>query len=83
MPYAHALIELPDGSKLKRGDEVSEDVLSADDYAYLVEGGAISDEEYDPAADVAPAPKYVEIDGVRYIQVAEAHGVDREEIDNA
>jgi hypothetical protein len=64
--YAHALIELPDGTKYDRGDEVPEDAFSAEDLEYLRDGGSLSDEPYDPAADIVPPPEYVEIDGVRY-----------------
>ena len=69
MPYAHALIELPDGTKFQRGDEVPAKV--AKDHTDLVEGGAIQDTEYDPAVDVSEAPAVVEIEGARYIKVSD------------
>jgi len=65
--YAHALINDPrSGKRYQQGDEVPEDLPGFDE---LVEGGAISAEEYDPAADVLSAPDYVEVEGVRYVKV--------------
>jgi hypothetical protein len=66
MAYAHALIELEDGTRIQRGDTVKKDVPGYDD---LVESGAVSDEKYDPAQDASPAPDEVELDGVRYVKV--------------
>lgn len=76
MAYAHALIEVPvdpeDATKgvvkYGRGDEVPADLPGYDE---LVEGGSIRDEVYDPEADKSPAPDTVEIDGVKYIKVAD------------
>jgi hypothetical protein len=76
MAYAHALIEVPvdpeDASKgvvkYSRGEEVPADLPGFDE---LVEGGSIADEPYDPEADKVPAPDTVEIDGVRYVKVAD------------
>ena len=79
MPYAHALIENPeDGTKFRRGDEVPAKFAKAN--PELVEGGAIRDEEYDPAVDVSPMPDEVEIDGARYIKVSDA--ADTEDVHN-
>lgn len=72
MAYAHAVIELDDRT-IQRGDKVSKsDFNDADRYAELVEGGAISDSHYDPAADEVPPPDVVEIDGVRYVKTKDA-----------
>ena len=76
MAYAHALIEIPVDSedasqgviKYGRGDEVPADLPGYDD---LVEGGSISEAPYDPEADKVPAPDVVEIEGVRYVKVAD------------
>lgn len=72
MAYAHARIEVRNEDDsvtiYDRGDEVPEDI---DGYDEMVEAGSISDEEYDPAADVSPPPDYVEIDGVRYEKVTD------------
>lgn len=65
--YAHALINDPrTGQRYQQGDEVPEELPGFDE---LVEGGAVSTEPYDPAADVLPPPATVEIEGVRYIKV--------------
>lgn len=63
--YAHALIELHNRT-IHRGDEVQEDELTPEDFAALVEGEALRDEEYYAAADVSATPDVIEIDGVRY-----------------
>lgn len=76
MAYAHALIEVPVDpedatqgvTKYNRGDEVPADLPGYDE---LVEGGSISDEPYDPENDKTPAPETVEIDGVKYVKVAD------------
>lgn len=65
MPYAHALIELSDGTRVKRGDPVEGEF---DGYDALVESGAISDEPYDEESDKVGAPETVEIDGVVYVK---------------
>jgi hypothetical protein len=63
--YAHALIELGDRT-IQRGEEVYEDDFTPDDWAALVEGGALSDDEYDEKSDEVPMPDEVVIDGIRY-----------------
>lgn len=76
MAYAHALIEVAvdpeDSSKgytrYARGDEVPTDLPG---YDALVDGGAISDDPYDPAQDKVDPPQTVEIDGVKYVQVTD------------
>ena len=76
MAYAHALIEVPvdpeDATKgvvkYDRNDEVPADLPGYDE---LVAGGSVSDEPYDPETDKVPAPDVVEIDGVRYVKVAD------------
>lgn len=65
MPYAHAVIEL-EARTVQRGDEVSKDDFSAESWEELLDGGAVSDEPYDEAADVVPPPDVVEIDGIKY-----------------
>lgn len=74
MPFAHAVIDAPDGTRYQRGDEVDESkfVSHEEELAELRDGGAIRDEDYDPAADVSPAPDVVEIDGVKYVKTADA-----------
>lgn len=67
--YAHALIELADGSKIPRDSEVDPDLVEGFDE--LVEAGSISAEKYDPKTDVVPAPESVEIDGVKYVKVTD------------
>lgn len=70
MPYfAHALIELEDGSRIQRGDTVPDELPGLED---LLESGAVSEDEYDAEADVAGPPEYVEIDGVRYVKTSDA-----------
>ena len=74
--YAHALIEVPvdpeDASKgvtrYKRGVKVPNDLPGMDD---LIEGGSVSEEQYDPAVDKSDAPEIVEIEGHRYIKVSD------------
>lgn len=68
MAYAHALIELEDGTRIQRGDTVPDDLPGFEE---LVEAGSLSDDEYDPAADVAPAPEVIEIDGVKYVKASD------------
>lgn len=65
MAYAHALIELEDGTRIQRGQEVSEEIPGYDE---LVEAGSIRDEEYDPAEDEVGPPEFVEVGGVRYLK---------------
>jgi hypothetical protein len=63
--YAHAVIEDPESDKIwERGDTI--DSADAERLGLDPEYGAVSEEEYDPAADANEPPKYVEIDGVRY-----------------
>lgn len=77
MAYAHAVIEYPvdaeDLSKgvvrLNPGDEVPED---APGYDELVDGGSVRDEPYDPANEPKLMPKFIEIDGVRYVQTGDS-----------
>lgn len=84
MAYAHALIEVPvdpeDSSKgvvrYARGEEVPSDLPG---YDYLVEGGSISEGEYDPESDRAPAPDVVEIDGVKYVKVSDGAAQENED----
>jgi hypothetical protein len=72
MAYAHAVIELDDRT-IQRGEKVSEsDFNDADRYAELVEGGSISDADYDEAEDEVPPPDVVEIDGVRYVKTKDS-----------
>lgn len=66
MAFAHALIELEDGTRIQRGETVPDDVPGLDE---LREAGSVSDEEYDPEQDVTGPPETVEIQGVRYVQV--------------
>jgi len=61
--YAHALIELADGSRVERGEVVPDNVDGLDE---LKDAGSVREDEYDPASDVPPPPQFVEIDGVRY-----------------
>jgi hypothetical protein len=63
--YAHAVIELED-ARYERGDEVPEDALSAEEIAELAEGGAVSEDPYDPEVDKVGPPATVVIDGVTY-----------------
>ena len=80
MPYAHALIENPeDGTKYRRGDEVPAKFVKAN--PDLVEGGAISDDPYDPQVDVSPPPAEVQIEGARYIKVEDS--ADTEDVRDA
>lgn len=72
MPVAHAVIEVED-RKYQRGDDVPEDLPGYDE---LVEGGAVSDEPYDPAQDEAGPPEELEIDGVVYRRVSDGADVD-------
>lgn len=67
MAYAHAVIELSDRT-IQRGEQVAEEVFSAETYAALVEGGALSDNEYDASSDKNEPPDVIEIDGVRYMK---------------
>lgn len=64
--YAHARIEDPENPALhwERGDEVSD--ADVERLGLDPEYGAVSDVEYDEAADAPPAPDYIFIDGVRY-----------------
>jgi hypothetical protein len=73
--YAHALIELEDGTRYQRGETVPEDV---DGIEELMEAGSVSEAEYDPAADVSPAPEVVEIDGVKYVKASD--GAEAEDV---
>ena len=68
MPYAHALIELENGDLIERGEEVTGEIEGYDE---LVEGGSISDEEYDPAQDEVGPPETVVIDGITYVQASD------------
>lgn len=68
MLYAHAVIELPDGSKIQRGAQVPEDLEGLDE---LVEAGSVSEDSYDPAADKVDPPDVVEIEGFRYIKATD------------
>jgi hypothetical protein len=75
--YAHAVIDAPNGKRYERGDEIDESdfVVKDDDtdhVAELLDGGSLSEEDYDPAADEVPAPDVVEIDGVRYVKTTDA-----------
>ena len=72
--YAHAIIEV-DGQKYHRGDSVPEDVPGFDE---LVEGGAVSENEYDAKVDVVPPPASVEIEGVVYKRVSDESDSDAE-----
>lgn len=72
--YAHAVIECPDGSKIRRGAEVVDDLEGFDS---LVEYGSVSEEPYDEAADKV-VPEEVEIDGVRYVRSHDSAGVEGE-----
>jgi hypothetical protein len=69
---AHARIEDPeDPTRVwDRGDEVSAE--DAERLGLERQFGAVSEEEYDPAADKNEPPQYVEIDGVRYERNAPA-----------
>lgn len=81
MPYAHAVIDAPNGHRFERGDEVDLDAFvvkdddgtdaSPDIVANLYEGGALSDEPYDSSVDEVPAPEIVEIDGVKYVKASD------------
>jgi hypothetical protein len=79
MAYAHSLIEVPvdpeDVSKgvikYDRGDSVPTNLPGMDE---LIEGGAVSNEQYDPSIDVVGPPMTIDIDGITYIQASEAHG---------
>lgn len=72
--YAHALINDPrSGKRYRQGDKVPDDLPGFDE---LVEGGAVSAEKYDPAADVLPPPGIVEIDGVRYVKAEDTTEVE-------
>lgn len=74
MPYAHAVIDAPDGTRYQRGDEVDESKFDSheDELTELREGGAVREDEYDPAADEVPMPDVVVIDGVEYKKAVDA-----------
>lgn len=68
--YAHAEFET-EGQRYRRGDSVPADLEGLDE---LLEGGAVSEDEYDPAVDVVPMPDTVEIDGVVYKKAGDSAG---------
>lgn len=68
--FAHAVIELDDRT-YQRGEKVPEDLPGFEE---LLDGGAVSKDEYDASVDVVPAPDYVEIDGVRYVKTSDSAG---------
>lgn len=76
MAYAHAVIEVPRDADdpsagvvvYQRGDVVPDDLDGMDE---LVEYGSVKDEEYDPSNEPTQTPKYVEIDGVRYVKTGD------------
>lgn len=67
--YAHALIELEDGSRIQRGAKVRADLPGLDE---LKAGGAVSSEPYDETQDQLPPPEEVEIEGFVYKRAEEA-----------
>lgn len=71
--YAHATIELADGRKFQRGDEIPRDFATdLPGMSELVEAGSVRDEPYDPANEPTQTPDTVEIDGVVYVKAADA-----------
>ena len=71
MPYAHAVIDAPDGTRYERGDEVDEEKFEEAELEDLVVGGAIREEDYDPEADKVGPPDVIEIEGVTYVAVSD------------
>lgn len=74
--YAHAVIDAPNGVRYQRGDEINEkDFVVKDDdtdhLAELLDGGSVSEKDYDPAVDEVPMPDVVVIDGVEYKKAAD------------
>jgi hypothetical protein len=78
MLYAHALIHAEDGPRYDRGDEVPEDAFSPEDLEALKDGGAVSEDPYDPEQDRVGPPATVEIEGVRYVQVDDGAKADED-----
>lgn len=74
MPFAHAVIDAPDGTRYQRGDEVDESKFDSheEELQELRDGGAIREEDYDPAVDEVPMPDVVVIDGVEYKKATDA-----------
>lgn len=66
--YAHALIELEDGSRITRGQEITTEIAGLDE---LKEAGSVSSKPYDETKDQLPPPDEVEIEGYVYKRASE------------
>lgn len=66
--YAHALIELEDGTRFDRGETLPEDIPGIED---IKEAGSASTEPYDETQDQLPPPEEVEIEGFIYKRTGE------------
>jgi hypothetical protein len=66
--YAHAVIELETGNRFNRGDFVPDGTFEGEELQELLDGGSLSEEEYDESVEAVPPPAVIEIAGIKYVK---------------
>lgn len=69
--YAHAIIELEDGTRIPRGQEITKIATEIAGIDELTEAGSVSSKPYDETKDQLPPPDEVEIEGYVYKRASE------------